>query len=486
MVNVLTGTEVTWCYEIINTGDVAIDGIGASDDLYGLLEGQSVDSLDPGESAFLSLADAAIDDTTLSALAFGTDAATGSDVSSERDAAVVNVVNPSLNIDVTISLDGSCPGADSETVDAGQEVTYCYTVSNSGDTMLTNVIVEDAMGEAAFVELLAPGDYASFSFASGILFADVAVSASASATDEFGFPLYDADSALVDVLFADLAIKKDAPEKILTSSTDLIDYTLTVANEGQGTAFAVVVKDALPNGLAFLSASAQGGSCTFDGVDVICSLGDMVAGESRTIIIAAQAEISLAIINNVAFVSSDSPEEDLSDNSDSAETLVAPGATRTIGFSSRHPPFVAMCLDINGGIIDLGFTLLADEMADDQIDFDKDGDIETGLELAMGVLKSNIMRFTNKQKRSPVEKAQMQAGRQVLAAYCNETMLGGESSIDFDEARAILAGDDIAAMLTLNGIADVFNNSGDSVDLGINPGKANAKFPWDDPTDFND
>jgi hypothetical protein len=24
------------------------------------------------------------------------------------------------------------------------------------------------------------------------------------------------------------------------------------------------------------------------------------------------------------------------------------------------------------------------------------------------------------------------------------------------------------------------------VDLGVNPGKANAKFPWDDPTDWND
>ena len=50
----------------------------------------------------------------------------------------------SLNIDVTVSLDGSCPGTDAAEVPAGSTVYYCYTVTNlGGDTPPTQDVWDD-------------------------------------------------------------------------------------------------------------------------------------------------------------------------------------------------------------------------------------------------------------------------------------------------------------------------------------------------------
>jgi uncharacterized repeat protein (TIGR01451 family) len=484
VVNVLADTAVTWCYEIENTGDVAVNSIQVNDDLFGTLD-EGIAILLPGESVSLSMDDAIADDVTLTASASGLDAAVGSLVLSGDDAAAVNVVHPGLTIDVTVSLDGTCPGVDAAQVIAGESVIYCYAISNTGDTSLYDVeILDDLLGSLGIIEFLDAG--ASYSFSSDWITVedDQTATVYAAGTDEFGFPVSDGDVAVIEAIKADLVLDKQAPEKLITSEGSSLTYTLTVSNVGEAVAYAAVVSDELPAGVSFVSASA---GCVFDGFGTItCALGDLAPGASAVISIETFVEVSLAKLVNTAFVISETPDENIADNQDSAETLVAPGATRTIGFYSTHPDFVALCLDVNGGEIDLGFVRLADETFEDEIDVDADGDLESGLELALGILNANIMRYTDKSKRSKLDKARMQAGRQVLAAWCNETLLGGTSDIDFDGAFDALAGDDVKAILKVSAQADTFNNSGDAVDLGVNPGPASANHPWDDPTDFND
>ena len=71
----------------------------------------------------------------------------------------MDVVRPSILIDKTVSLNGQCPGQDSVTVLPGTTVTYCYVVTNTGDTPLSNVTVTDnSVGpRSARSRSLAPG-----------------------------------------------------------------------------------------------------------------------------------------------------------------------------------------------------------------------------------------------------------------------------------------------------------------------------------------
>ena len=139
-----------------------------------------------------------------------------------------------------------------------------------------------------------------------------------------------------------------------------------------------------------------------------------------------------------------------------------------------------------GGLIDLGFVKLRNEVADDEIDVDVDGRVETGLMLSLGVLKCNVAKYRNGSARSPLAKARIKAGQQMIAALCNHTLTGASPSFDLDAAVATLAGTDVAAINAINSAADAFNNSKDSVPLGFSNGPADAKAAWDDPTDGGD
>lgn len=68
-------------------------------------------------------------------------------------------VTPAITLDVTLSNDGSCGAADSLTVKPGADVTYCYSVTNTGNISLTDHVISDTVyGEIATIAYdLAPG-----------------------------------------------------------------------------------------------------------------------------------------------------------------------------------------------------------------------------------------------------------------------------------------------------------------------------------------
>jgi uncharacterized repeat protein (TIGR01451 family) len=79
---------------------------------------------------------------------------------------------------------------------------------------------------------------------------------------------------------ADLAITKtDSPDPVTVGST--LTYTIQVSNLGPHEASGVIVKDDLPGGVSFLTATTSNGSCQRKGKKVTCAIGTLAADASK-------------------------------------------------------------------------------------------------------------------------------------------------------------------------------------------------------------
>ena len=88
-------------------------------------------------------------------------------------------------------------------------------------------------------------------------------------------PDTDPDPTTITSLKADVAITKTANPTVV-SYGDTVTYTLTAKNFGPGTAQNVVVTDALPSGVSFVSADAP---CANASGTVTCQLGTLSNGQ---------------------------------------------------------------------------------------------------------------------------------------------------------------------------------------------------------------
>lgn len=493
---ILADSNVTWCLSVTNGIAADLDSIFVSYDINGGPATQLNTNLGPlvsGASAATQFDRLIADDSILTGSAVATDIYGNIYSCSEADANA-NVVHPSINLIKTVvdSADGDCANSnDPLAIVAGDEVTYCYAVTNNGDSDLVNVgITDDKLGVIDTIASLAVGETQTVTSSSVLLNTDTTNVGTASGSDANGFPVEDTDPAFVDLTYADIVVIKDATATLILNEDNTITYTIVVSNDGDATAENVVLEDFLPFGIEPLSADTR---CTIGHAlhTITCDLGDLASGDSTTLVFTAAAQVTSGSVTNNACGRTDTTELYLDNNCDDASTRVAPGATRTIGFWGNHPDYVEMCLEANDWQLDLGFISLS-AGDDDPSSFDamhKD---------TVGLLKTNIAKDQCSDKRSDVEKAQLQGGRQVVAAFCNVTMLGGSFAgvggySDFDaflaawqDASVIEQGenrkDAINQMLQLGTLADEFNNSGHDVALDSSPGRANPHFEWTDPT----
>ncbi|MCL4870288.1 MAG: proprotein convertase P-domain-containing protein [Anaerolineae bacterium] len=179
-------------------------------------------------------------------------------------------VNPAVNVTKTVGTDASiCAATNNITVPAGTEVTYCYTVQNSGDITLTHHTVEDSeLGTliANFPSTLAPSATTFFT-ASAIINSSVTnvVTWTAFITNTL-VTTFDTDSATVTVMagMPEIAVNKTVgtdPTTCATTSTISVPYGSTVyycyavENTGNITLTHHTVEDdvmgTLANGLPF-------------------------------------------------------------------------------------------------------------------------------------------------------------------------------------------------------------------------------------------
>ena len=123
---------------------------------------------------------------------------------------------------------------------------------------------------------------------------------------------------------ADLSIvKTDSGDPVNVG--DPLNYTLTVTNTGPNPSGTVTVNDTLPEELEFIAATSATATCTSSPTatttTVTCINGSLNSGQSFSVMIEGMAQAE-GVISNTATVSGQTPDPDLSNNTDTELTTV--------------------------------------------------------------------------------------------------------------------------------------------------------------------
>ena len=148
--------------------------------------------------------------------------------------------------------------------------------------------------------------------AGSVLTATATAAGAPGGTSEFG-------GAAPVQFVANLRITKTGPPAITPGAT--VSYSLVITNDGPSAAPGVSVDDPTPPGLTFVSNS---GACT---TPFPCAIGTLQPGQSVSIATTFTVPPSYTIPNpivNAATVSSQATEPDLTDNTDTVNTMLAP------------------------------------------------------------------------------------------------------------------------------------------------------------------
>ena len=153
---------------------------------------------------------------------------------------------------------------------------------------------------------------------------------------------------------ADLSLTKNAsPTPVLP--VDALTYTVTVTNNGPGSATGVQIVDTLPASVAFDSAVATQGSCGVAGSVVTCSVGILAAGQQATATITVFTSSSLGFITNTSTVIA--VEDDPVPGNNAASVVVEVVAPPAIADISVTKSLVPPTFAVVGKSIGFGFTI---------------------------------------------------------------------------------------------------------------------------------
>jgi len=150
----VTGTSgdlITYCFRVRNNGDVTLSSVVITDPLLGI--SINVPNLAPNQAS-TQFANATItaDLTNTASVAGDPSFPDGTPIPDEpnvtdADPAMVDLVSPDISINKTVYLghDGGagCPGGELSVGTMGEDVTYCFVITNTGDTTLSSVEFTD-------------------------------------------------------------------------------------------------------------------------------------------------------------------------------------------------------------------------------------------------------------------------------------------------------------------------------------------------------
>jgi uncharacterized repeat protein (TIGR01451 family) len=238
---------------------------------------------------------------------------------SARSAVVVASLRPAT-LGLSLTPDGG-------SIFVAEDITYTITVTNGSSATRTNVTVTDTLPVGlTFVSAtpsqgtcvntppvtcslatLAAGDTASVTVVANAPTAGSYVnSASVTATETDQDASNNSANATTVVTVqtrnADLSLAMTGPATLALGTIGVnATYTLTVTNGGPLSATGVIVSDALPAGMTYISATPSQGSCTGTAI-VTCALGAMANGGTATVTIVAM-NTSMGTKANTATVS---------------------------------------------------------------------------------------------------------------------------------------------------------------------------------------
>ena len=243
------------------------------------------------------------------------------------------------------------------TPNVGTNVTFTLTANNAGPNTATGVTVRDVLpagltfvssasgctASGATVNCPVPnilnGASQSVTFvaqvtAAGAIINRAEISASDAADPDStpnngtGNGEDDIGTVVVTGQQADLQITKTGPASVNANGT--VVYTIIVANNGPTAAASVVVRDQLPAGVTFMSAT---GGATPDGTGLItfATIGSLANGASQSFTVSVTAPANSATLVNTARATATTPDTDATNNNGSTpsqqvSTTVVPQA----------------------------------------------------------------------------------------------------------------------------------------------------------------
>ena len=279
---VVSGTLVTYTIRVTNTGGVALNTVTVADAIAPSCA-KTIGGLAVGAFNEYTCTATITQDTTNTATVTSKDPQ-GAAVAPKSASATVDVIAPGLDITKTV---------DKAQVTIGQQVTYTITVRNTGDVILTNVVVKDPTVPACdkVIGDLAVGATVTVTCTATVTANNTNV-AIATATDPVGNPgtqiTRQATAAVTAVPPINIAgasqttlgIDKRGPATAKAGQS--ISYRIKITNTGTIAAQNVVVRDRLPTSMAL--AAKPAGVQLVNGF-VIATVGTLDPGASKSIIL---------------------------------------------------------------------------------------------------------------------------------------------------------------------------------------------------------
>jgi uncharacterized repeat protein (TIGR01451 family) len=219
-----------------------------------------------------------------------------------------------LPVSDTGSITVQCPNLvisktpDGGTVNAGSSISFTITVTNNGPGTATNVDVDDNL-PAGFTWTESP-DKAECSITAGVLHCDIASLASGAnfsvtvtaATDAadcgevVNTATADADNhaqisnqGSVTVQCPNLVISK-TPDGAVINAGQEISFSITVTNNGPGTAINVDVDDVLPTGFAWVE-DPDKAECAITAGALHCDIASLASGASFSVTVSSPTDL---------------------------------------------------------------------------------------------------------------------------------------------------------------------------------------------------
>ena len=235
------GTQVTFCYEVTNTGPVTVTSHTLVDDQLGTLLTSAAIVIGPGES-YQHL------ETVVAGTAVtneGTWTATDADGNEAQgsDTAIIRLLPHSVLLNKTVSDDGLCGSGDSIVVQPGTLVTYCYEMLNNSPITLTDhTLIDNQLGLFlnSDATILAPAS--SFVFSTSAVVTQTTLnSATWTAIDSFSNNSVANDNATVTALTPQVSLAKtisvlptvcQTNDTVSVSAGTQVNYCFEITNTG--------------------------------------------------------------------------------------------------------------------------------------------------------------------------------------------------------------------------------------------------------------
>ncbi|MDH7444065.1 DUF7507 domain-containing protein, partial [Aquimarina sp. 2201CG14-23] len=396
------GENISYTIEISNNGNVTLTNVVITDANADMITPSTVNSIDPGEiitvTATHIITQADIDAGSVTNVAQVTsedpngmpieDLTSDDPNTPTLDDPTITVVDQTPELTLIKVQDAPADGA-YDTV--GEVITYMLTVTNSGNTTLTNVVVNDANADAgsitpAVIPTLASGASVMVTAAHTITQADLDAGVVVNQADVTGdapdgSPVTDLsddpttpdpDDATITITnltpLGDLAVTKVADQGLFTTVGDVITYTIVVTNTGNVTMNNITITDAnatITSGSPIVSL-IPGGMATVTAEHIVTQ-ADMVAGQ---VINSAIAE-GTTPLGEIITETSDDPNNpnDIDPNGDGDPD------DPTISFLDSDGDGIPNPIDLdddNDGITDI-----EEQNGDPNLDTDGDGVIDS-------------------------------------------------------------------------------------------------------------